>query len=627
MAENEPSKPVSSPGAPAKSFMTAGPTLHYSHTNVLWFWGLGLFVYVLCCLFWHALLNTNDLLLDLTSLADVSLIRLGQFVVYPISIYEYPWHILVLGTVMGILATTPVLVAQLLSFRYSLAMVLAIFFIAKLHLFGVFVLASCIAVACRPLRFRSRFISAALCMAPQLLYWAIWGSYDTDDPVKWGLSLTPWMFAWLTSLAMSGIVLGVGHFTRYKPGLVWAISFLMLLGGFFLFQKTVGFAELDYQANVAGNNPEDCRQFHDHPLSASIDAVIEDSATKSFLIGKFFPIEPILLREKLKEEIQRLIAYDTWPEWFRKKMPDDLNYQAKRRELLALYNAFMEKWPDSERVAVALYFKAMLSEYHPDTRHFGKTETLRFYSDFPFDDNYFIWQKLYDDFPQSPESLEARWRIAMYLAGQADFDKAGELCEVTLIKIRDYLKAQQEDDTAVKADSLFTAFHEPARTVMTPFKLADLEFRLKRLQSLIGKENQGTDDASGQRLGRFIGRNPHGIEYAAWLESQLADIEEADGLRDNLLLEQTMLIDDARQRMQQLTELSQTYPETDGGLRALYELAMVKVQLRKAPETTDEVKQQLLTETRSILDAFVETHPENLYAEQARSLLKGLPEE
>lgn len=628
MAENEPSKPVSSPPTPAKSFMTAGPTLHYSHTNVLWFWGLSVFVYVLGCLFWHSLLNANDLLLDLTSLADVSLFRLGQFVAYPISIYEYPWHILVLGTVMGVLATAPVLVSQLLSFRYSVAMILAIIFIAKLHLFGVFVFASCIAVACRPLRFRSRFISAALCMAPQLIYWAVWGSYDTAEPVKWGFSFAPWMFAWLTGLTMAAIILGIGHYTRYKPGLVWAVSFLLLLGAFFLFQKTVGFAELDYQAKVAGNNPEDCRQFQDHSLSASIDAVIEDPATKSFLIGKFFPIEPILLREKLKEEIQRLIAYDTWPEWFRKKMPDDLNYQAKRRELLALYNAFMQKWPESDRVAVALYFKAMLSEYHPDTRYFGKTETLRFYSDFPFDDNYFIWQELYDDFPQSPESLEARWRIAMYLAGQANFDKANELCEVTLIKIRDYLDARRKEDAdAVKADSLFTAFHDPARTVMTPFKLADLEFRIKRLQSLISKQNQGPDDASRQRLARFIIRNPHGTQYAAWLESQLADMDKADGLRDNLLLEQTMLIDDARQRMQKLTELAQTFPETDGALRALYKLAMVKVQLRKAAETTDEVKQQLLTETRTILNEFVEKHPDNLYAEQARTLLKGLPEE
>lgn len=627
MAETQTTKTPAMP-APSKSFMTAGPTLHYSHTNVLWFWGLSVFVYVLACLFWHSLFN-DDLLLDLTGLADTSLFRLGQFVAYPISIYEYPWQIVVLGTVMGIIATAPVLVSQLLSFRYSVAMVLAVIFIAKLHLFGVFVLVSCIAVACRPLRFRSRFISLALCMAPQLIYWAVWGSYSTVDPVQWGFSFAPWIYAWLTSLLMAGVVLGVGHFTRYKPGLVWVVSFVLLLIGFFIFQKQIGFAELDYQANVAGNNPEDIRQFQNHDLSGPISAVIEDSTMKSFLIGKFFPIEPILLREKLKDEIQRLIVYDLWPEWFSAKMPEELKYQAKRRELMGLYDAFMEKWDDSERVAIALYFKAILSEYRPDIRHFGKTENLRFYSDYPFYDNLLIWQKLYEDFPQRPESFEARWRIAMHAAGKADFDKADELCQVTLSMIRDYLNVLEQGQLqTIKADSLFTAFQEPPQTVMTSFKLRDLEYRLKRLQQLISEENRGGDaDASRRRLAMFIVLNPHAMEYPSRLEDLLAEMPDDDALRDNVLLEQTMLIEDARQRMQMLTELSQKFPAADAGIRALYELAMVKVQLWKDPQTTEEIKQQLLTETRTILNDFVAAHPDSLDAKQAQSMLKSLPQE
>lgn len=627
MAENETIKNASVTSAPSKSFMTAGPTLHYSHTNVLWFWTLSVFVYVLTCLFWHSLFN-NNLLLDLTGLTDISLFKLGQFVVRPISIYEYPWQIVVLGTVMGIIATAPVLVSQLLSFRYSVAMVLAIIFIAKLHLFGGFVLVSCIAVACRPLRFRSRFISVALCMAPQLIYWAIWGSYSTVDPVQWGFSFAPWIYAWLTSLLMSGVVLGIGHFTRYKPGLVWVMSFLLLLIGFFIFQKQIGFAELDYQANVAGNNPEDCRQFQDHDLSGPISAVIEDSTLKSFLIGKFFPIEPILLREKLKEEIQRLIIYDLWPEWFSSKMPDELRYQAKRRELISLYDAFMDKWHDSDRVAVALYFKAILSEYRPDIRYLGKSERLHFYSDYPFYDNLLIWQKLYEDFPQSPESFEARWRIAMHMAGKADFEKADELSQVTLSMIGDYLSARKASQVeTAKADSLFTAFHSPAQTVMTPFKLRDLEFRLKCLQQLMSEENRGTTDDSRRRLARFIILNPHAAEYALRLDELLKEMPDGDGLRDNVLLEKHMLIDDARQRMQVLAELSQTFSGTDAGIRALYELAMVKVQLWKDTQTTDEIRGQLLQETREILQAFVETYPESLYAQQAQSMLQSLPQE
>ncbi len=628
MADTNNTKPAVTPPAPPKSFMTAGPTLHYSHTNVLWFWGLAFVVYVLACGFWNSLSIDNNAMLDLTRLVSLDAIKLGQFVVYPISIYEYPWQIIVLGTVMGIITVVPLLVSQLLSFRYSLLMVMVVVFIAKLHLFGAFLFFSCIAVACRPLRFRSRFISVALCMAPQLVYWALWGGQTAVDPVKWGLSFAPWIYAWLTSLLAAGIVLGVGHFTRYKPGLVFVVSGILLAGGFVIFQKQIGFAERDYQGNVAGNNPEDVREFQDHDLSGHISAVIEDPSMKSFLIGKFFPIEPILLREKLKEEIQRLIIYDQWPEWFSRKMPEELKYQAKRRWLINQYNQFMEKWPDSDRVAVALYFKAILSEYHPDTRHFGKTESLRFYSDYPFYDNLLLWQTLQEKFPQSPESFEALWRIAMHEAGKAEFDKADEKCQVALSKIRDYLAERKENENgAAKADSLFTAFHDPALTVMTPFKLRDLEIRVKRLQRLIDKENRGADEAAKRRLSTFVILNPYAMEYPARLDSLLAEMEKDDALRDNVMLEKTMLIEDARQRMQKLAELTQAFPTADGGVRALYELAMVKVQLWKDEQTSEETRPALLAEARTILNDFVNAYPDSLFAEQAQTMLQSLPKE
>jgi len=143
-----------------KSFMTIGPTLHYSHANVRRCWALAVAVYVAACLFWSKILTGTFLSLSFSypDLTGTEAWRLGRFIVSPLSVYEYPWQILILGLLMGILAVGPVLVSQLLSFRYSLPMILAVGFIARLPLFGVFLLVSCTAVACRPLRFRSRFI-------------------------------------------------------------------------------------------------------------------------------------------------------------------------------------------------------------------------------------------------------------------------------------------------------------------------------------------------------------------------------------------------------------------------------------------------------------------------------------
>ena len=627
MAEdNKPKATVIMP-APPKSFMTAGPTLHYSHANVLWCWALTILLYVIVCVFWHSLLM-NRPLLDLTSLADTSQFQLGRFVVSPISIYEYPWQILILGTLMGLIATVPVLVSQLLSFRYSVPLILAVIIVSGLHLFGVFVLLGCLAVACRPLRFRSRFISVALCMAPQLIYWAICGGYATIDPVRWGFSFSPWIYAWLTGLVMSGLVLGIGHFTRYKPGLIWIFTLILMVVAFGVFHRHVGFAELDYQRNVADNNPEDAVEFHDNDVSATIDVIIKDDALRSFLVGRFYPTEPILLREKLKEEIQNLLVYDRWPEWdwFQKRMPDNLKYQAKRRQLMNSYEVFMNHWPDSKRVAIALYFKAILNEYHPDIRYFGNTETLRFYSDYPFYDNILVWQELYERFPQSPESFEARWRMAVQEARKKNFEKADELCEVALAMIRDYLSRQDEgESTPVERDSIFTAFQEPTKTVMTPFKLSNLEIRLKRLQKLIGEENRGSDEQDQSRLAAVVTLNPHAPVYASQLDNLLNEMPKSDPLRDNVLLEKTMLVEDAQQRQEMLIKLAKKFTDTDGGIEALYELALVQVQLWKDPNLSEEAKQELLAETRTILADFLNTYPKSIFAEKARELLNTLP--
>lgn len=621
-------KQTGSAPAPQKSFMTAGPTLHYSHTNVLWCWALTILIFVIVCVFWHALVDSKPLL-DLSGLLDPAQFSLGRFVVSPISIYEYPWHIIVLGILMGIIATVPVLVSQLLSFRYSVPLILSVIIVAGLHLFGVFVLISCLAVACRPLRFRSRFISVALCMAPQLIYWAVWGGYATIDPVRWGFSFAPWIYAWLTGLAMAGLVLGIGHFSRYKPGLIWTFSLVLLAISFGVFHRHIGFAELDYQRNVANNNPEDVVQFHDNDVSATIDKIIKDDALRSFLVGKFYPIEPILLREKLKEEIQNLLSYDRWPEWdwFQKRMPDQLKYQAKRRQLINRYDVFMKRWPDSKRVAIALYFKAMLNEYHPDVRYFGSTEILRFYSDYPFYDNLLIWQELYDRFPQSPESFEARWRIAMQVAARVDFEKADGLCEVALVMIRDYMsRTSKAEAKTADSDSIFTAFQEPVETVMTSFKLEDLQNRLKRLQKLISKENRGDDEASRRRLATFVILNPHSLDYVSKLDDLLAEMPDNDPLRDNILLEKIMWNEDAKQRQQMLTEFINQFPETDAGIRARYELALANVQLWKEPRTPEETRQQLLSETRTILTDFLTRYPDSIFALPARELLDTLPQ-
>ena len=226
---------------------------------------------------------------------------LGQIVAEGISIFEYPWQILVLGLLMGILAVEPVLVSQLMSFRYCLPFVAEIFFLANMPSFAIVVLISCIAVAIRPLRFRSRFASIALCITPQLFYWAFFGRVKGSEPLVWGFSYTPWICAWFIGLCIAGAVVGIGHFTRYRPGLVFASTSLVLVITIIVFNIKVGFDELDYQLYVAKNNPEQVEQFRTHSITETLDKTLANKPVVERLIkANFYPKEPIALRNDLK---------------------------------------------------------------------------------------------------------------------------------------------------------------------------------------------------------------------------------------------------------------------------------------------------------------------------------------
>lgn len=608
----------------SKSFMTVGPTLHYSHKNVLRFWLIAVFVFGLSSSFWSKILTGSFWSFGFESAVNPELWRLGQSVITGVSIFEYPWQILVLGLVMGILAIMPVLISQLMSFRYSLPFILAVFFLANLPAFAVSLLVSCVAVACRPLRFRSRFIAVGLCTAPQLAFWALLGGARGLDPLKFGFSFTPWICAWLTELWVAGLVLGIGHFTRYRPGLVWIITTVLLLSAAFGFELTIGFDELDYQLYVVRNNPEQISEFHDRSITEALDETITNPTVKKYLLtAYFYPTEPIALRAELKEKIQTQLSYDRWPSWL--VIGDELKYQRKKQWLFEQYDLFITRRPRSSRMPIALYFKALLSEYSPDISEFGEKEILHFHSDYPNERSREIWYRLYSQFGESAESLEARWRIAKHWAGQGRFEQADKLLAEAQAMTAERLKLLEKEQTQTD-DTFLRPFRRPADSVMSEFKLTELQSKLNQLRSLIGQQNRTKQADTEKRLARFVMLNPYSRRFAAELDGLLGEMGDEDPLRDNVLLAKVKLVADEQLRAEKLSLLHKEFRNTDGGMEALYELALLKRKLwNQQSEANLEQKEKYLDQTRTILANFISLYPDSIYTEQAGRNLNNLP--
>jgi ribosomal protein L17 len=606
----------------SKSFMTFGPTLHYSHKNVQRYWLLTILVYGISCLFWSKMSTGSFWSFEIEAVTTQEFWRLDQSLITGISIFEYPWQILVLGLLMGILAITPVLISQLMSFEYCLPFILEIVILANLPGFAICIFISCFAVACRPLRFRSRFISIVLCIAPQLIYWGYFGGARGVEPIEWGFSFAPWICAWLDSLMIAGLVLGIGHFTRYRPGLVWIFTSLTLVIAVIVFEFAIGFDELDYQLYVAKNNPELANEFHDHSIAEALDKTINDPAIQKYLQGFFYTIDPIARRVELKRQIQIQLSYDRWPTWF--IVPQELDYEVKRKQLLEQYELFIKKRPNSHRMPIALYFKAALSEYNLDIRMLGEQEILHFYSDYPHDRSAAIWWTLYRDFGNSPESIEARWRIAQHWASRGLFDQADKLlteAQTMASKQIELLEAQQKLD-----ESLFGLFQIPPESVMTISKLKELQRKLDQLRTLIGTENRNNEPQANKHLTRFVMLNPHTLEYPQQLDILLGQVEDDDPLYDNIMLAKIKLINNEQLRMKHLTELYQKYQERDGGIQALYELGLLRIsQWRQQDDSDPELKSKYLDDAVATLTSFINLYPDNPYTEQVKKNLDSLP--
>jgi hypothetical protein len=606
----------------SKSFMTAGPTLHYSHKNVQRCWLLAVMAFAISCLFWSKIVTGTFWSFNFEAVTSPEFWRLGWSLITGVSIFEYPWQILVLGLLMGILAVAPVLISQLMSFRYSLLFILAVVFVGNLPGFAICLLVSCVAAACRPLRFRSRFIAIALCTAPQLLYWGCFGGARGVEPIKWGFSFAPWVCAWLVGLAIAAIVLGIGHFTRYRPGLVWIVTSVVLLIAVVMFEVKIGFDELDYQLYVAKNNPEQISEFHDHSITEALDKTITNPEVKKYLAGFFYPTEPIALRAELKKEIQIQLSYDRWPSWF--MVPQELDYQAKRPQVLKQYDLFISQRSNSRRMPIVLYYKALLSEYRPDVKVLGEKEILHFYNDYPHRESFLIWRRLYEDFPQSSESLDARWRIAKHSAGQGQFDQADKILAEAQNMVDKRLKLFQEQQP--QTDTLFSLFRPPAVSAMTVFKLTELQRRINQLRNLISSQNRTEEAGTKKRLARFVMLNPYSQAYSWHLDELLKQMGDNDPLRDNILLAQTKLIADEQLRAERLSELHNGFQETDGGMQALYELGLLRISLwRQQVESNVELKKKYLAQARATLTSFISLYPNSFCTEQVKKNLDDLP--
>jgi hypothetical protein len=211
----------------------------------------------------------------------------------------------------------------------------------------------------------------------------------------------------------------------------------------------------------------------------------------------------------------------------------------------------------------------------------------------------------------------------MHWVEQGRFEQADELLKETQILIAEHLRKLQVRKK-ICPDSLLEFFQPAPDSVITVSDLSDLNMRTNLLRVLISEENRPEQEEEKQKLAAFIMLNHHAPEYSQRIDELLAQIGEDSRLEDDILLAQIKIIADEKLRAEKFSQLYQQFKDTDGGMLALYELALLKTSFYQN-ETNAEQKKTFLAQTRETLKKFVGLYPDSFWAQQFKENLENLP--
>ncbi|MFW6146599.1 MAG: tetratricopeptide repeat protein [Planctomycetota bacterium] len=301
---------------------------------------------------------------------------LAQMLTEPLSIFTHPWMILVVGGLLAAIVSVPLLVACL--YRAWLC-VPFLFYVAALAHAPVlaFVLAvGCVLVAATDLRRRNASLALLLGLAPVCIYFYLAARPTTIAmPPTQRLALSvPFVVAAVVAVIAMGLVLLIAHWVRYRPGVICPVLVVLTAAPAWLFLDHVGGDELAFALLTSDMTP-----------------------TEVIFPGGPFRRDPSLTDEPPTEaEIRRAEA----------------RLAQRRKARLDLCDAFLKRYPDSDRAATVLWIKGVtldLRVNHPALRR----GTLQFYDSHPRNASAPTWRRLVRAFPEDPRAAVARLRLAL----------------------------------------------------------------------------------------------------------------------------------------------------------------------------------------------------------------------
>jgi len=544
----------------------------------------------------------------------------------PLNIFQFPAYIPVTALVMSLLCTAPIIIAQFYNLLYAIPFVLMVFFLGHNPVLSMCLFVSATAASFEPLRFKSKFVASVVCLIPVLLYWFLFsGGNPEQDILRWALLYSPWGLAFLFSVAIFGLVLTIGHFLRYRPGIELPVFGLLLAVTVLLFHFKIGMNQRDFQAEVYRFSPDQIETFRNH----SITPILQQELARRLKESPYLSEE--LIMTQLRMEWRWAFNNDILiPQPTTGISPVSLARQEKLRIEVARMEAithhidkFIAAHPQNRKVVDAIYYKALLTDMKVDARALRDEDTLKFYYDIPSAHCETTWQDILNRFADTDVAIEARWRLAWLQASHKtakasdpyNYDEplsllsqARDLCDQALQKRQP--PAEEKSGWTHQLETIFS----PPPSSLNYAQLYDLRQRIEILMLLISKENRTGHLKNEERLAEFAGLDPHQLNYQDRLKELMLNSPKPDPLQDNIELAQALLIKEPFEKATRLAAISQQYAGRDGALGATLALAQLL-----SKKTLDEKQHEQVHE---LLQAAIDKNPDSFLIQCARRILE-----
>ena len=499
---------------------------------------------------------------------------LSEVLLHPLSIFEYPWMILVTGLLIAAVVFVPVMVALL--YRQSIAalFILTVAVIAHAPLLAAFLAVGCILAGQTGLRRDLPLVALLAGLAPVAVYFYFFtGGDETLLLPLQGLSVSLILILTLITAVLAGAVVSfLAKLMRFRPGIIWPVILVLLSVPVWVFSEKIGVDELDYALLTARVGPGEAF-FAPSDFGELRQAVVKDISYPVRITSLPASTRPAS-QPASSPASQQAVAASKAALTMLARARVDLEQQ--RTTLMAGCQRFIKRHSDSARSAAVMWIMATAKDIRIDKQAIG-VGIIRYRYAGPSAESQGAWSDLTERYPRCPQTFVAHQRLGIQALREGrSLQRAREHLRVAQTLLTTHMGQQDPNPPAGPVGVFIRKNSLPSKEYYRKV-LAETDNIIWLMEiNEVRDDNSKNTDAFRDYMKRwpFVGTKSSELR-------ELAKGYKDTNLSDNFLLTATLAEKNENDRAKQLSELAGEI--NDAAIVANYELGRLALRLEGTP--------------------------------------------